>query len=222
MKWNRVNMVEKKEIKVLIVDDHPVVRDGLKSMLLAFDDLELVGEAQNGQAALDFCHEQIPDVILMDILMPGMDGIQATRAILEQFPQVRIIILSSYTENDLVQETLEAGAVSYILKNTAIDVLADAIRSAVSGQSTLSPEATRSLIQSKKDLKLGSDLSERELEVLSLLVEGLSNHQIALRLDISPATARHHVSACIQKLGAANRTKAAALALQHHLVIPSN
>lgn len=215
-------MVEQKTIKVLVVDDHPVVRDGLKNMLLAFDDLEMIGEAQNGQAALDFCQEHLPDVILMDILMPVMDGILATRAILEQYPQVKILILTSYTENDLVQETLEAGAIGYILKNTAIDELADAIRSAASGQPTLGPEATRALIHSKTTSKPGNDLSERELEVLGLIVEGLSNREIAVRLKISPATARHHVSACIQKLGAANRTQAASLALQHNLIHPSN
>jgi two-component system, NarL family, response regulator LiaR len=215
-------MAEQDTIKVLVVDDHPVVRDGLRTMLLAFDDLDLIGEAQNGKSALAFCHENTPDVVLMDIMMPGMDGIQATRAILEQHPSVKVIILTSYVEDDLIQEALQAGAIGYILKNTAIDALADAVRFAYSGQPVLAPEATRALIRTKGMPKPGSDLSERELEVLCLIVDGLSNREIALRLKISPATARHHVSACIQKLGAANRTQAATLALRYDLVTSAN
>lgn len=212
-------MVEPEAIKVLIVDDHPVVRDGLKNMLLVFDDLELIGEAVNGSEALTLCHKDEPDVILMDILMPVMDGIQATRAILEQSPQVKIVILTSYPEDELVQKSLEAGAIGYILKDASIDALADAIRSAHSGQPTLAPAATEALIRTKTGpLKPGSTLSPREREVLALIVEGWSNEQIAERLMISPATARHHVSACIQKLGAANRTQAASLAVKHNLI----
>ncbi|MFN2139043.1 MAG: response regulator [Candidatus Promineifilaceae bacterium] len=215
-------MTDSKPIKVLIVDDHPVVRDGLKNMLLAFDDLELIGEAENGQTALSFCRENAPDVILMDIIMPVMDGVLATRAILKECPQVRIIVLTSFTKEDLVQKTLDAGAIGYLLKNTPIDALAEAIRAAYAGQPTLAPEATKALIHTKTTTKPGRDLSERELEVLCLIVEGLSNREIAGRLQISPATARHHVSACIQKLGAANRTQAASIALQHELVCDSD
>jgi len=212
-------MISLKPIKVVIVDDHPVVRDGLKNMLLAFDDLELIGEAEDGHAALACCHQNIPDVILMDILMPGMDGILATRTILDEYPQVKIIMLTSYPKDDLVQESLESGAIGYILKNATIDTLANAIRSAYSGIPTLAPEATKALIRIKTNpLKLGSDLSKREQEVLALIVEGLSNEEIAERLVISPATARHHVSACIKKLGAANRAQAAALAIKLGLV----
>ncbi len=206
-------------IKVMIVDDHPVVRDGLKNMLLVFDDLELIGEAENGSTALAGCRQHIPDVILMDILMPGMDGILATRAILDQYPQVKIIMLTSYPKDDLIQASLEAGAIGYLLKNASIDTLAGAIRSAYSGQPTLAPEATKALIRIKTGpLKPGGDLSRRELEVLALIVEGLSNEEIAERLMISPATARHHVSACIQKLGVANRAQAAVLAVKQGLV----
>jgi two-component system, NarL family, response regulator LiaR len=212
-------MNELTPIKVLIVDDHPVVRDGLKNMLFVFDDLELIGEAENGFGALACCQQNIPDVVLMDILMPGMDGILATRAILDQYPQVKIIILTSYPKDELIQKSLEAGAISYLLKNASIDTLANAIRSAYSGEPTLAPEATKALIRIKTGpLKPGSDLSSREQEVLALIVEGLSNEEIAERLVISPATARHHVSACIQKLGVANRAQAAVLAVKHGLV----
>jgi NarL family two-component system response regulator LiaR len=158
----------------------------------------------------------------MDIIMPVMDGVQATRAILRQCSQVKIIVLTSFTKEDLVQQSLDAGAIGYLLKNAPIDDLADAIRAAYSGQPTLAPEATKALIHTKRTPRPGSDLSDRELEVLCLIVEGLSNREIAARLTISPATARHHVSACIQKLGAANRTQAASIALQHDLVSKSN
>jgi len=212
-------MTDLKPIKVMVVDDHPVVRDGLKNMFLVFDDLELIGEAENGSAALAFCQQNTPDVILMDILMPVMDGIFATRAICQQYPQVKIIVLTSYPEDNLVQKSLEAGAIGYMLKNAAIDDLAKAVRSAYAGQPTLAPEATMALIRARTGpLKPGSDLSQREREVLALIVQGLSNEEIAERLVISPATARHHVSACIQKLGAANRAQAASLAVKHGLV----
>ncbi len=214
-----MNLTDPTAIKVLIVDDHPVVRDGLGNMLLVFDDLQLIGEAANGNAALAFCHQNMPDVILMDILMPVMDGIQAARAILEQYPQVKIIMLTSFPKDDLIQKSLEAGALGYLIKTATIDTLANAIRSAYAGQSTLAPEAAEVLIRGKTNrLKPGHDLSKRELEVLALIVQGLYNDEIAERLVISPDTARHHVSACIKKLGAANRTQAAALAIEHDLV----
>jgi two-component system, NarL family, response regulator LiaR len=206
-------------IKVMIVDDHPIVRGGLKKMLPVFDDLELTGEAENGQAALACLHQNVPDVILMDILMPVMNGILATRAILAQYPQVKIIMLTSFPTDDLIQEALEAGAIGYLLKNAPIDMIAGAIRSAYAGQSTLAPEATNALVRSRAfPPKPGSDLSKRELEVLALIAEGLSNEEIAERLVISPSTARQHVSACILKLGASNRAQAAALAVKHGLV----
>jgi two-component system, NarL family, response regulator LiaR len=216
---NQPNMANIKPIKVMIVDDHPVVRDGLRKMLPVFDNLELVGEAENGQAALAYCRGTVPDVILMDILMPGMNGISATRAILEEFPQVKIIILTSYPGDDMVREALEAGATGYLLKNATIDTIAGAIRSVHAGQPTLAPEAMTALVRTQSGpSKLGSDLSRREQEVLALIVEGLSNEEIAERLVISPSTAKHHVGACIQKLGAANRAHATALALKHGLV----
>jgi NarL family two-component system response regulator LiaR len=211
-------MMQKSTIKVLVVDDHPIVRDGLKNMFLVFDDLELIAEAEDGSEALTICQQDIPDVILMDILMPGMDGIQATRAIHELYPQVKIIILTSYPEDNLVQESLDAGAIGYVLKNAPIDDLANAVRLAYTGKPALAPEATVALIHAKTGSnKPGGDLSQREREVLALIAQGLSNDEIAEQLVISPATARHHVSACIQKLDAANRTEAAALAIKYGL-----
>jgi len=212
-------MSDSQRIKVMIVDDHPIVRDGLKNMLLAFDDLELVGEAGDGGEVLARCRQNPPDVILMDVFMPNMDGIAATRLILGQYPQMKVIMLTSSVEDSLVLDALQAGAAGFLLKNAAINTLAAAIRSVHAGQAALSPEATTALIHTRTGpRKPGSDLSEREREVLALIIEGLSNEEIGERLVISPATARHHVSACLHKLGAANRAQAAALATKYHLV----
>lgn len=206
-------------IKVMIVDDHPIVRDGLKSMLLAFADLPLVSAVGDSAAVLAACQEHQPDVILMDIHMPGIDGIAATRLILAQYPQMKIIMLTSFVDDSMVKTALEAGAVGYLMKNVSINTMAEAIRAAYAGQPTLSPEAITALIHAKIDSpKPGSDLSEREREVLALIVQGLSNDEIAEQLVISPATARHHVSACLQKLGVANRAQAVALAIKYQLV----
>ncbi len=212
-------MADRNPIKVMIVDDHPIVRDGMKNMLLVFEDLEFAGEAENGRAALGCLRQSVPDVILMDIAMPEMGGIPATRAILEEYPRVKIIMLTSYPEDELIQESLQAGAMGFLLKNSTIETLANAIRSVHAGQPALAPEVMKALIRIKTaPVKPGNDLSQREQEVLALMVEGLSNEEIAERLVISPATARHHVSACIQKLGASNRAQASVMAVKLGLV----
>jgi NarL family two-component system response regulator LiaR len=212
-------MTEENRIAVMIVDDHTVVRHGVRFSLLAFDDIELVGEAENGNEALRLCSEVQPDVILMDMLMPGMNGVATTRAILERYPHIRVIALTSFQEGSLVEEALQAGAISYMLKDAAIDELADAIRSAFSGQSTLAPAAAQALAQeAMRSPDLDVELTDRQLQVLALIVEGLSNAQIAERLTISLPTARFHVSTILSKLGATNRTEAAALAVKHRLI----
>jgi NarL family two-component system response regulator LiaR len=206
-------------IRVMIVDDHDMVRKGLATFLRIKPDLELVGEARNGIEALRVCDQVQPDVILMDLLMPEMDGPEATRLIRQRCPQIQIIALTSFQERDLVQKALRAGAISYLLKNISVDGLAEAIRSAYAGRPTLAPEATQALIQSaSREPALGDDLTEREREVLVLLVEGLSNPEIAERLSVSRSTARAHVSHIFSKLEVSNRAEAVSVALRQHLV----
>jgi NarL family two-component system response regulator LiaR len=208
-----------KPIRVMLVDDHAVVRSGLAAFLLAFDDLELVGEARGGEEALLLCPRVKPDVVLMDLVMPGMDGATATRAIREKCPHVQVVALTSFREDELVQGALEAGAIGYLLKNVSADDLADAIRAADAGRPTLAPEATQALIHaSRQPPKLGFDLTDRERDVLTLLVEGLNNREIAERLVVSQSTVKFHVSNILSKLGASSRTEAVALAVQHKLV----
>ena len=211
-------------IRVMIVDDHAVVRSGIRFSLLAFDDLVLVAEAENGQEALQLCGRlsdlaALPDVILMDMLMPEMDGVAATQAILDRYPEVQVIALTSFETGSLVQDALQAGAIGYLLKDAAIDELAGAIRAAHAGRPTLAPAAARALAKASLE-PTGPDynLTDREREVLVLVVEGLSNLQIARQLDISLSTARFHVSTILSKLGAANRAEAAALAVRNDLV----
>lgn len=214
-----MNMNERVLIKVIIVDDHPVVRAGIKDMLSIFDDIELVGEATGGQELLAQIHDLVPDVILLDMVMPYMNGLETTRAVLAQFPDIKIVILTTFVHGNEVQEVLDAGAVGYMTKHSKIDVLADAIRTANSGQTVLAPQAATALMESRRNTStLGQDLTKRELEVMALLVEGMSNREIALRLKISPETVKHHVSSCMSKLEATNRTQAATLAIELQLV----
>ena len=212
-------MIDSLPIRVMIVDDHDMVRRGLAAFLKAKTDLELIGEARDGQEALHVCQEVQPDVILMDLVMPEMTGAQATRAIREVCPDVQVIALTSFEDRELVQEALQAGAISYLLKNVSADDLADAIRAAYAGRPTLAPEAAQALIQTTSEGPvLGHDLTSREREVLSLMVQGLTNPEIAERLIVSRSTAKAHVSNILSKLGASNRAEAISLALQNKLV----
>ncbi len=206
-------------IRVLLVDDHNVVRSGLATFLKAYEDLELVGEAKNGSEAVNFCHKQQPDVILMDLMMPIMDGISATRAILADHPGIKIIAMTSFDEANLVNEVLGAGAMSYLLKNITADELVKAIRGAVSGRSTLSPEAAQALVESMRKTKQPPcDLTEREMEILNLVVQGQSNQQIATAMVITVATVKAHVSSILAKLQVSSRAEAIAYAIKHKIV----
>ncbi len=206
-------------IRVMLVDDHNVVRSGLATFLRAYEDLELIAEAKNGLEAVNLCREKKPDVILMDLLMPEMDGIAATRAILADCPEIKIIAMTSFEDEQLVQGVLAAGAISYLIKNITSDELAKAIRDAASGRSTLSPEAARVLVQATRPTKQPLfDLTEREQEVLNLVVQGHSNQRIAEALVISIATVKAHISNILSKLQVSSRAEAINYAIKNKLV----
>jgi len=210
-------------IRVMLVDDHAMVRRGLATFLMVFDDLELAGEAENGEAAIQLCAKVSPDVILMDMVMPEMDGAAATRIIRQQFPNAQVLALTSFKEGELVKKALEAGAIGYLLKTVSADDLAQAIRSAHAGRATLSPEAAQSLVETANQPPTpGLDLTEREHKVLSLMIEGLNNTQIAGKLTVSPSTIKSHVSNILSKLGVSSRTEAVTLALRNHIVSESS
>jgi NarL family two-component system response regulator LiaR len=212
-------MGETHKLRILIVDDHALLRSGLKNFIFGYEWMELAGEACSGAEAVEFCVKHDVDVVLMDLMMPGMDGSEATRRILNIGKPLKIIILTSFHEQDMVEQALKAGATSYLLKNVNADELANAIRAAHAGQATLAPEATEALIQATRHRPaVGFDLTEREKEVLALLVSGNSNSEISALLSISLATVKYHLGNIYSKLGVKNRVEAVTVSLEHHLV----
>ncbi len=209
-----------KRIRVMLVDDHAVVRSGLGAFMLAYDDLELVGEASSGERAIILCQQTQPDVVVMDLMMPGLDGATATRRIREKHPDTQVIALTSFKEKELVEGALQAGAIGYLLKDVTANDLANAIRSAAAGKPTLAPEAQLVLIAGTRAPadNPGFDLTEREREVLGLMTQGLNNNQIADRLVVSLSTAKFHVSSILSKLNAVSRAEAVSIALKNRLV----
>jgi NarL family two-component system response regulator LiaR len=208
-----------KPIRVLIVDDHAMVRKGLVAFLKNQPELDLVGEACDGREAIEYCEQDQPDVILMDLVMPELSGVAATRTIHQRWPQVQVIALTSFQEKELVQDALQAGAIGYLLKNVSGEELAEAIRQAHSGRPTLAPEAIQALIQPPSEVEsLAASLTRREHEVLALLVKGMSNPEIAGKLFISRATVKVHISNILSKLEVASRAEAISLAIQNKLV----
>ncbi len=206
-------------IRIIIVDDHAMTRVGLRFFLAAYEDLELVGEAGSGAEALELCHQTHPDIALMDLVMPGMHGTQVIQRIRQDYPQTRILVLTSFDQDGMVQQALQAGAIGYLLKNVSAHLLAEAIRAAHAGRSTLAEEIAGKVVALACQPSMpGHNLTRREREVLLLLVEGLSNAQIARRLAISQATVKYHVRSILNKLGAASRTEAVSLAWQYDLL----
>ena len=211
-------MVTQNRIQVVIVDDHAMLRKGLAVFLASYDDLKLVGEAANGKEALALCADQQPDVVLMDLMMPIMDGIAATRLIRQDFPDTQVIALTSFGEERLIKDVLEAGAISYLFKKISADDLARAIRAARDGISTYAPEVTDILIRSvRQPHSVFENLTPREREVLSLMIKGMGNDEIASALVISLSTTKSHVSSVLAKLGVASRTEAIVMVLEHNL-----
>jgi NarL family two-component system response regulator LiaR len=207
-----------KKIRILIVDDHTVVRGGLRLFLLAFPDLELIGEASSGEMALELCKLQEPDVVIMDILMPGMNGIDATHQIRTKFPATQVIALTSFPDDQLVRDAINAGAAGFLLKTTSAKELVEAIRAVEQGKSVFSPEAEKILAQRKQESYYHDDLTKREWEIYRLVMVGKNNGEIAQELVISVSTVKYHVSNILSKLGVKNRAEAIAYAVQHRLV----
>ena len=211
-------MTENERIWVMIVDDHAVVRSGLGTFLSVIPDLELVGEAEGGEEAIVRCGLLKPNVVLMDLMMPGTNGVEATRIIRAKYPSIQIIALTSFQEDTLVQDVLQAGAIGYLMKNVSARELASAIRSAHSGKMTLSPEAAEVFLHANEQTREIDKLTEREREVLKFMVDGLNNAEIAERLVVSLSTVKYHISNILAKFCVDNRVAAVTMAIQKKLV----
>jgi NarL family two-component system response regulator LiaR len=210
-------------ITVLLVDDHEVVRKGLRASLDARREFAVVGEAASGAEAVELAREHVPDVILMDLIMPGVDGVEATRQVKNVSPRTQIIVLTSYHEDEHIFPALQAGATSYVLKDVALDELAEAIQRAAQGEATLHPCVASRVIQELAgarhiELNPFTELTAREMDVLKLIADGLGNSEIAERLVISEHTVKGHVSNILSKLHLADRTQAAVYAWRQGIV----
>ena len=205
-------------ITILLVDDHAVVRSGLSKFLMVNKDLKLIGEASDGAEAVQMVALHKPDIVLMDLMMPIVDGITATREIHQKYPKVKVIALTSFADQNMVQGALQAGAISYLQKNVSAKELGIAIRSAYEGKMSLSPEAAQVLANSVAQPQIhGEQLTERERDVLKCMADGLSNNEIAEKLVISLGTVKFHVSNIFHKLGVESRVEAVKLAIEQKL-----
>lgn len=208
-------------IRILLVDDHEMVRIGVSAYLQAQEDMEVAGEATNGKEAVEMALELRPDVILMDMVMPVMNGAEATEAIIKEWPEAKIMIVTSFLDDDKVYPALKAGAVSYILKTSKASRIADSIRETMNGMPVLEPEVMSKMMkQMRHERVLHEDLTEREMEILLLLAHGYTNQEIADELYIAIKTVKSHVSNLLSKLEVHDRTQAVIYAFQHRLVAP--
>lgn len=209
-----------KKIKILIVDDHAVVLSGLSAFLMTIDDFELIGEASSGEEAIEKTAALQPDVLLMDLKMPGMGGLAAIRAIRQKQPKITMIALTSYLDDALLQGALQAGANGYLMKNVQARELAQAIRSAIAGRMMIAPEVSKSFSDSNEYPLLPlEDLTERERDVLRFIINGLSNNEIAGKLLINASTVKYHIGNIFKKLGVESRVAAVSIAIQRQLIL---
>lgn len=206
------------KIRLLLVDDHVVVRQGLRMVLSLEPDLEIIGEANNGQEALGLVKKLNPQVVLMDLLMPVMDGVSAIRAVKKDYPDIEVVALTSVLEDRLVIDAVEAGAAGYLLKESGPEELIEAIRAAAKGEVRLHPKAQKRLIKEVRTPEMRESLTERETETLRLIAKGMSNKEIAEQLSVSEVTVKTHVSSILSKLNLQSRTQAALFALKEGLV----
>jgi len=206
-------------IRILIIDDHDMVRKALTILLESFDDMEVVADTDSGQMGVTLCRNYQPDVVLMDIMMPGLDGIATTRLIHSNWPNIQIVALTSTAEEATVHDILEAGAMSYILKNGSIEEVAEAVRSAYRHQPTLAAQAVQTLISATRhSYNSGEVLTRRQQDVLALMIDGLNNRQIAHSLFISTSTVKNHICSIYAKLNTTNRTQTVALAVKNQIL----
>jgi NarL family two-component system response regulator LiaR len=216
-------MAKNNLVSILIVDDHEVVRNGIRSYLETIKDFDVVGEAESGEKAVKMVSELIPDIVLLDLIMPGMDGVETTRQIKKISPRTQVVVLTSYHEDVHIFPALKAGAISYILKDMKMEKLADALQRAVRHEVTLHPLVAERVLQNirggdSEEPALFTELTERELDVLRLIAKGMTNSQIAENLVISENTVKGHVSNILSKLHLADRTQVAVYAWQRGLV----
>lgn len=207
-------------ITILVVDDHLIVREGLISVLRTFPEFKIVGDASSGKMAIALCEKLHPDVVLIDLKMPQMSGVEATQIIRQRFSHTQVLVLTSFIDDELIQAALEAGAIGYLLKDASIHEIANAVRSVAQKQTVLAPEVMERLMHARTtvDKEEAYRLKSRELEILRLMVEGLTNVEIAERIMLSKATVKYYISSIFEKLGVNTRTEAVVLAMQHHLV----
>jgi DNA-binding NarL/FixJ family response regulator len=209
-------------IRVLIADDHAVIRSGLSQLVSAIDDVELVGTAENGQEAIELCARSAPDVVLMDLEMPLVDGIEATRQIKVTYPEIAVVVLTSFSDRDRILRALDAGAAGYLLKDVEPDDLARAIQAAAAGDVPLDPKAARALLSARTISSPGDALSKREREVLLMVADGLPNKLIARKLSLSEKTVKAHLTSVFRQIGVTDRTQAALWAVENGLTLNSD